>query len=110
MPESLLDTWHEDRGAARDLVEQVMALYSVSAAYPDEGDLTRLLFRLRWWAVAFLTYLGDSTAQSIGIAEPLLADQERALGTDHPDTLATRNHLANGYYAAGRVARGDHLA
>jgi hypothetical protein len=31
----------------------------------------------------------------IGIAEPLLADQERLLGRDHPDTLRTRNNLAN---------------
>jgi tetratricopeptide (TPR) repeat protein len=104
LPEPLCETWHEDRDAARDLVEQIVALYRASAACPDDGDLTRLLLRLRWWAVAFLTYLGDSSAQSIAIAEPLLADQERMLGTDHHDTLATRNHLANGYYTAGRAA------
>ena len=39
-------------------------------------------------------WLGDSTAQSILIAEPLLADQERVLGADHPDTLVTRDNLA----------------
>ena len=107
--ESQYEIWHEDRDATRDLVEQIMALYSVSAAYPGEDDLTRALFRLRWWAAGFLTYLGDSTAQSIRIAEPLLADQERVLGVDHYDTLATRNHLALGYYNAGRTAEATAL-
>jgi hypothetical protein len=32
------------------------------------------------------------------------ADQERALGTDHPDTLITRYGLASAYEAAGRIA------
>ena len=51
-----------------------------------------------------LNRLGDSAAQSILIAEPLLADQERVLGADHPDTLATRNELAEAYQGAGRMA------
>ena len=51
-----------------------------------------------------LNGLGDSAAQSILIGEPLLADRERMLGADHPDTLQTRNNLANAYQAAGRTA------
>jgi tetratricopeptide (TPR) repeat protein len=100
---SLQRSWHEDRAAARDLVEQVMALDSASAACRDAG-LTRLLIRLRSSAVFFLNELGDSAAQSIAIAESLLADQERVLGRDHPDILATRNNLANAYRDAGRTA------
>jgi hypothetical protein len=33
----------------------------------------------------------------IEIAESLLADQERLLGRDYPDTLRTPNNLANAY-------------
>jgi Tetratricopeptide repeat len=32
-----------------------------------------------------------------------LADRERVLGPDHPDTLNTRNNLANAYRVAGRT-------
>ena len=38
------------------------------------------------------------------MGEPLLADQERMLGPDDPDALATRNNLASAYQAAGRTA------
>jgi tetratricopeptide (TPR) repeat protein len=103
LAESLDRAWHEDRAAVEDLVEQIMALYGVSVACPD-SDLTRRLIGLRSWVVVFLTYLGHSTAQLIGIAEPLLADYERVLGTDHPDTLTTRNNLALAYREAGRTA------
>ena len=37
------------------------------------------------------------------IGERLVADQERVLGPDHPDTLAARNNLALAYRAAGRT-------
>ena len=32
-----------------------------------------------------------------------LADSERVLGADHPDTLASRNNLAAAYRSAGRL-------
>ena len=35
--------------------------------------------------------------------EQTLADRERVLGPDHPDTLQSRNNLANAYQAAGRT-------
>jgi hypothetical protein len=34
--------------------------------------------------------------------ERTLADRERLLGPDHPDTLTSRNNLANAYQEAGR--------
>jgi len=58
---------------------------------------------LRGWAVWFVNELGDSTAQAIQIAEPLLADHEQILGPDHPDTLTSRNNLALAYQKAGRT-------
>ena len=36
--------------------------------------------------------------------EQNLADWERVLDADHPDTLATRNNLADAYQDAGRTA------
>jgi len=36
--------------------------------------------------------------------EQNLADRERVLGADHPDTLTTRNNLAIAYRAASRTA------
>jgi hypothetical protein len=41
------------------------------------------------------------TAEAIGLYEQLLADRERMLGSDHPDTLKMRNNLALAYEGAG---------
>ena len=54
--------------------------------------------------VWFLLDLGDSGAQAIQVAEPLLADYERILGPDHSETLTARNNLATAYQEAGRAA------
>ena len=101
LAETLSRTWHEDRPAVRDLVEQIMALYESSTACPSDSALVHRIIGLRSWTVLFLLSLGDSTEQAILIAEPLPADQERALGADHPDTLAVRHTLAAAYAAAG---------
>ena len=102
---SLEQAW-QDRPARRDLVEQILAVHEHAAAFSGEdgSDLTQAVLRLRGWALWFLNDLGDSAAQAIAVAEPLLADQERVLGPDHPDTLTSRNDLAEAYQAAGRAA------
>ena len=100
----LTATWHMNRAAARDLVEQVTALSESSAGCPPDSSLVRRILRLRMFAVWFLNELHDSAAQSILIAERLLADHKRVLGADHPDTLAARGNLANAYQGAGRTA------
>ena len=104
LSEPLGQTWYENRGAVRDLVEQIMALSEWSAVCPADSALIRRMLRLRLWAVWSLNCLGDSAAQSILIAEPLLADQGRELGPDHFDTLDTRLNLADAYRDAGRTA------
>ena len=43
-------------------------------------------------------------AEAIPLLERTLADRERVLGPDHPDTLTSRNNLAYAYVAAGRAA------
>ena len=100
---SLAERWHQDRAVTRDLVEQILALDESAARCPPGSDLDRGMIRLRLWATWFLSNLGDSTAQAIVIGERLVADQERVLGPDHPDTLASRNNLALAYQAAGRT-------
>jgi len=104
MAASLIERWHQDRPAVRDLIEQIMALYESSPDSGADDALTRQILRLRWWATAFLGLLRDSTAQSILIGEALLPDMERVLGADHPDTLTMRNNLAADYQDAGRAA------
>jgi tetratricopeptide (TPR) repeat protein len=102
--ELLSKTLHKNPGEVRDLVEQIMALDESSAGCPADSILVHRIFRLGSWAVWSLNRLGDSAAQSVLIAEPLLADQERVLGADHPYTLATRNELAEAYRGMGRTA------
>ena len=41
--------------------------------------------------------------ESIELFERNLADSERILGPDHPDTLRSRNNLAGAYEEAGRL-------
>ena len=102
---SLQQAW-QDRPARRDLAEQILAVHEHAAPFSGEdgSDLTQAILRLRGRALWFLNDLGDSAAQAIQVAEPLLADQERVLGPDHPDTLNSRNNLALAYQAAGRAA------
>ena len=97
------ESWHQDRAAVRDLVEQIMALDESAARCPPGNNLDRPMMGLRFWALLFLNYLGDSAAQASVIGEQLLADQERLLGLDHPDTLYSRNNLALAYQEAGRT-------
>jgi len=88
-----------DHPAIRDIVEQVMALRD-SVREPScesDGELARLLLGLRLWVLYFLHELGDSPQQAIAIGTELTADLERVLGPDHPDTLTSRNNLAEAY-------------
>ena len=102
---SLPEPW-QNRPAARDAIEQIMALHEHLAPYLGGQDaaLTETLLRLRGWAIWCLNELGDSFTQAIEYGQDLLADSERVLGETHPDTLTSRNNLAGAYQAAGRLA------
>jgi tetratricopeptide (TPR) repeat protein len=104
LAEQLDPVRHDNGGDVRDLAEQIVALYESSDDCPADTSLVRRIIQLRSWAVWSLNQLGDSAAQSILLAEPLLADQERVLGADHPDALTTRHRLAEAYNWAGRTA------
>jgi tetratricopeptide (TPR) repeat protein len=103
----ITEAWRDPVGV-RDLATQVSAVMGCVAAHPDalagEEPAGLLRLRLRLRSVYLLNMLGDSTGLAIGAAEPLAADCERALGADHPNTLAARANLAYAYRAAGRTA------
>jgi tetratricopeptide (TPR) repeat protein len=102
---SLNPVW-QYRLAAHDLVQQIVALVEHTAGYPGDSDsaVTRRLLALRSRALVCLGELGDSPAQAVQLGEPLVTDSERILGETHPDTLTSRNNLANAYQDAGRLA------
>jgi tetratricopeptide (TPR) repeat protein len=100
---SLRESWHGDRPAVRDLIEQITALGDSTNRCPADEDLARRMIQLRWWAVFYLNELGDNPAQAIMIGQQLLADQVQLLSPGHPDILASRSILAIAYQAAGRT-------
>jgi tetratricopeptide (TPR) repeat protein len=95
-----------DRSAIRDILVQVAALREniARSAAKDDDELARTLLSLQFWALYDLNELGDDTSAAIAIGEPLVADSERVLGPDHPDTLTAQNNLAVAYQEAGRAA------
>jgi tetratricopeptide (TPR) repeat protein len=105
MSESIDPVWR-NRPAARDLVQQVLALHEHMTPYVGDDDtgVTDIL-ELRGWAMWCLNQLGDSPAQAVEHGELLVADRERILGEDHPDTLRAQNELAAAYQAAGQLDR-----
>jgi tetratricopeptide (TPR) repeat protein len=105
MSASVDPVWqHPD--AARDLIQQSMALYTQVAPLLTEadGDVLVKLLRLRAGAVKRLTELGDRPTLEIEYIQSLLADYEQFLGADHPGTVHMRSDLAGAYQRAGRTA------
>jgi tetratricopeptide (TPR) repeat protein len=100
---ALTERWHEDRAAVRDLIDQITALAEAADRCPADDSLDQAITGLRWSAVWYLNQLGDNPRQVIAIGERLVADRDRLLGPDHPDTLNSRNDLAVAYRAAGRT-------
>jgi hypothetical protein len=66
------------------------------------SSLAEAVLRNRAWAVRQFTAAADLT-QAIMLGARVLADCERVLGPDHPDTLHSRSNLAGGYQSAGRL-------
>jgi tetratricopeptide (TPR) repeat protein len=102
--ESLPEPW-QNRGVARDTIQQIMTLNGHLAPHlsAQDAELTRTLLRLRTWTVGYLNELGDNFAQAVEYGQGLVTDSEQMLGrTDH-DTLTARNHLATAYRAAGHL-------
>ncbi|GAA3068371.1 hypothetical protein GCM10010464_35770 [Pseudonocardia yunnanensis] len=93
------EAWaHRELGT--QLVPHILALWRVGLgpAVPP----TDLPVGLVIWAVQHMTEIADlSQATQVGVQ--IVADCERVLGPDHPDTLASCNNLASAYASAGRL-------
>ncbi|WP_372455452.1 tetratricopeptide repeat protein [Nonomuraea ceibae] len=50
-------------------------------------------------------YAVEDLRRAIPLLEAMLADRERVLGADHPNTLTFRNNLAYAYQPAGDLGR-----
>jgi tetratricopeptide (TPR) repeat protein len=83
------------------LITQTEALWEAAGAGPVSQDLCRRLLRTRIWAVRQLMAAAD-LSRAIGNGTRVLADCEQFLGPDDPDTLTTRNDLADAYDAVGK--------
>ena len=97
---------HPDHAAVMEMLDQVAALAeSAGTAADDPGEqLPAMLTRLRSLALDHLVELGDTMPHAIAIGEPLIADLDRLLGPDDPDTVRARNDLARAYRETGRIA------
>jgi tetratricopeptide (TPR) repeat protein len=84
------------------LVGHIQALWGACEHLTDQTDLLTRILQSRSWAVRQLTEAADLTL-AIATGTQTLADTERVLGPDHPDTLASRNNLAGAYESAGRL-------
>jgi RNA polymerase sigma factor (sigma-70 family) len=94
-----------DHPVVRRIPQQVAALLATAELAEEADDeLADILLRLRFISLYHLIELGGGASQAIAAGEPLIADLERQLGADHPDTLNARNSLAAAYLTAGRVA------
>ncbi|GGP14154.1 tetratricopeptide repeat protein [Nonomuraea glycinis] len=94
------ETWAA-RAAVEMLIDQTNTLY----LWTQTGDgLSADLLSLRHWCGQYLYDLADLT-RAIPLYEVTLADRERVLGANHPNTLASRNNLASAYRSAGDLGR-----
>jgi tetratricopeptide (TPR) repeat protein len=84
------------------LVAQVEALHEADASGLSGPDLRLRQLQARSWAARQLRETAD-LSRAIHLGAQVLAESERVLGADHPDTLTARNGLASAYRAAGRL-------
>ncbi|MGY1947719.1 tetratricopeptide repeat protein, partial [Nocardia asiatica] len=89
--------------AWRVLLPHVNALTNHITSGIDSDSTTLVIAAIRNHTGLFLSDQGLHASAQAHL-EQALADRERVLGADHPDTLGSRNNLASAYQAAGRVA------
>ncbi|MFI7708527.1 tetratricopeptide repeat protein [Nonomuraea sp. NPDC049480] len=91
----------EARDVVEMLVEQVDVLYR---RFRTDDNHPAELLTLRSLCGRYLYDLADLT-RAIPLLQQTLADRERVLGADHPDTLNSRNNLAYVCRKAGDLTR-----
>jgi tetratricopeptide (TPR) repeat protein len=97
-----------DRSAARDAVQQIMAVHEhlTSLLGSCDAPVTEFMLRLRRHALMCLNGLGDNLSQAVKWGEELATDCVQVLGEAHIVTRSSREHLARAYQAAGRLDEG----
>ena len=94
-----IEYFEQQRQETHNLVEQIGAITSQSYSHPLFSDPT------------FVSILATTLRDATDVGMPQLAltltesvtQASNLLGTDHPDTLSTRNNLAGAYHDAGRL-------
>jgi tetratricopeptide (TPR) repeat protein len=104
MAHRIEETWR-NRAWARELIGQIAAVHEHASRHLEDpsAEAVNDLLRLRVRALFLLNDLGDSIGQVLATAEALTSDCARGLGADHPDTLASRDHLAGAYLFTQRA-------
>jgi tetratricopeptide (TPR) repeat protein len=94
--------WSRREDGAR-LGAQVEALWDADAgAGTGDRDLALRQLQARSWVVRQL-YASADVSRAVATGIRTLADCERVLGVDHPETLSSRHDLAGAYESAGRL-------
>jgi tetratricopeptide (TPR) repeat protein len=90
---------------ARELTRHIASVHNHLAPVLNEEntDIVTKLLHLREWAIECLNQIGDNPIHTLSAAQDLLADCERTLGPDHPDTLVVQHNLAAAYRLAGML-------
>ena len=101
-------TWAQ-HAATGEIITQTTALWENTSGYltatesvHDETSTIRKVLSLRLKAVWYLNEISDPT-RATPLGEDLVADCQRLLGDDHPDTVGTRSNLARAYELGGRA-------
>ena len=98
----VVQAWSRREEGAR-LAAQAEALWEADTeAGTSDRDLAVRQLRVRAWAVRQLRAAAD-LSRAVTTGTRTLADRERVLGADHPDTISSRSDLAYAYESAGRL-------
>jgi hypothetical protein len=100
--------WNSDLQSRRlELTAHCLAVWDVAKTLPRAaGNVAEITgaANLANWAIWHLTQSADLT-RAVAVGQTLIADSQRVLGADHPETLASRNDLACAYESAGQLDR-----
>ncbi|MFG2403740.1 tetratricopeptide repeat protein [Streptomyces brevispora] len=101
--EALIDVWPDPDQTQRELAGVLRANTDVLSAHAHSTLWTRGCHPVLHYAGrSLLNARLDSNA--LAYWSNMVADSERVLGNDHPDTLTSRNNLAASYQQAGRAS------
>ncbi|MFE1595774.1 tetratricopeptide repeat protein [Nocardia sp. NPDC058705] len=103
-PDLSVDTiTSEHQRTVRAAVGHLEALSTEACNTTIDSETTALVLSWRSRGIWDLTTLGRNLRELIDMSSTTVADCERVLGPDHPNTLTSRNNLASAYRSAGQL-------